>query len=137
MTKIMVFGTFDIIHKGHEDFFRQARTLAPDLFLIASVARDAVAKRVRGYAPKNNEKMRRDTVAAHTLVDEAVLGDRSGYIKHIRKVAPDIIALGYDQSGEFVENLEDDLKRVGLTTRVVRLLPFRPETFKTSRLASR
>ena len=38
MTRIMVFGTFDMIHAGHEDLFRQARALAKEPYLIVSVA---------------------------------------------------------------------------------------------------
>lgn len=130
----MVFGTFDMIHEGHEDLFRQARELASDAHLIVSVARDLIAARVRGYAPRNNEEARRRVVAKNPLVDEAVLGDETAYIQHIAQMKPDIIALGYDQKGEYVENLERDLQAVGLATRVVRLQPYKPETFKTSKL---
>lgn len=134
MTKIMVFGTFDIVHPGHEDLFRQARALAPDPYLVVSIARDPVVARIKGQSPRNSEDIRRKLVAAHSLVDEVMLGDAEGYIEHIRKIAPDIIALGYDQSGEFVDQLEQDLQAVGLRVRVVRLKAFEPEKYKTSKL---
>ena len=51
---------------------------------------------------------------AHNLVDEVVLGDEGGYIDHILAAQPDIIGLGYDQAGEYVEHLERDLTAVGL-----------------------
>ena len=73
-------------------------------------------------------------VVQHPLVDRAILGDKRGSIAHITEEAPDIIALGYDQTGEYVEKLEDDLKKAGLATQVVRLEAFQPETFKTSKL---
>jgi cytidyltransferase-like protein len=135
MKKIMVFGTFDMVHPGHEDLFRQARALAPDPHIIVSVARDVVAERIKGFRPHHSEDERRKTVAAHRLVDEAVLGDAEGYIGHIRATMPDIIALGYDQKGEYVERLEKDLKDAGMDTRVVRLEAFKPETYKTSKLS--
>ncbi len=130
----MVFGTFDMIHAGHEDLFRQARALAPDPYLIVSVARDVVAERIKGFRPRHSEEERRNMVAAHELVDEAVLGDAEGYIGHIRANMPDIIALGYDQGGEYVENLEKDLRAAGMEPRIVRLSAFRPEVYKTSKL---
>ena len=136
MTRIMVFGTFDMIHSGHEDLFRQARALAKDSFLIVSVARDSAAARHRGFAPKRDERERLEVLTQHPLIDKAVLGDEEGYIAHIKDEAPDIVALGYDQSGEYVENLERDLKEAGLSTKIVRLEPFKPETFKTSKLRS-
>ena len=136
MTRVMVFGTFDMIHAGHEDFFKQAHGLAKDAYLIVSVARDAAALRHRGFSPRKNEKERLSAVATHPLVDKAVLGDSEGYMPHIQEVRPAIIALGYDQGGEYVEHLESDLKKVGLDTKVVRLAPFEPDTFKTSKLRS-
>ncbi len=134
ITKIMVFGTFDMIHAGHEDLFSQARALAPRPHLIVSVARDASVARIKGAHPRNSEEERRLAVSLHGLVDEAMLGDAVGYIEHIQGVTPDIIALGYDQTGEYVENLEKDLREVGLTTRVIRLEAFHPEEYKTSKL---
>jgi len=134
MTKIMVFGTFDIVHEGHADLFRQARALAPYPYLIVSIARDKVAERIKGIKPKNSEEARRAAVARHALVDEAVLGDDAGYIGHIRANMPDIIALGYDQKGEFVENLEKDLHDAEIKTRIVQLGAFKPEVYKTSKL---
>lgn len=137
MTRIMVFGTFDMIHAGHEDFFRQALSLAVDPYLIVSVARDSAAARVKGVRPRRHESERLAIVAAHPLVHKATIGDEIGYIEHIRVNAPDIIALGYDQFGEYVEHLEEDLRGAGLSVRVVRLNPYRPEEFKTSKLEKR
>lgn len=133
-TKIMVFGTFDMIHGGHEDLFRQARALANNSYLIVSVARNKVAERIKRMKPRNLERVRLAAVAKHGLVDEAVLGDESGYMGHIRANMPDIIALGYDQEGEFVKNLEKDLRDAGMNTRVIRLAAFKPEVYKTSKL---
>lgn len=134
LSRIMVFGTFDMIHAGHEHFFSQARALMEHPYLIVSVARDMVVKHIKGAMPRNNECVRLRAIADHYLVDEAVLGDEDGYIAHITELRPDIIALGYDQSGEYVEHLERDLMRAGLATRVVRLEAHRPDIYKTSLL---
>lgn len=134
MTRVMVFGTFDMLHDGHLDLFRQARALVPDPHLIVSVARDLVAARIKGAAPRHSEAERRDLVAASDLVDSAVLGDAEGYMPHIVAAQPDIIALGYDQGGEFVDHLEEDFRAAGMQTQIVRLQPFKPEIYKTSKL---
>ena len=135
MTRIMVFGTFDMVHPGHEDFFRQARSLAPEPYLIVSVARDYAAARTRGHMPRHREAERLARISAHPLVDRAVIGDEIGYMKHILEEKPDVIALGYDQHGAYVDTLEKDIQESGLTVRVVRLKPYRPELYKTSKLA--
>ncbi len=134
MTRIMIFGTFDMIHKGHEHFFRQARVLGEEPHLIVSVARDSAAARHRGFSPRHHESERLAQVAAHPLVDEAVLGNEIGYLPHILAASPDVIALGYDQAGEYVDNLERDLAKAGWTGKVLRLQSFEPETYKTSKL---
>jgi cytidyltransferase-like protein len=124
-----------MIHKGHENLFEQARALDENPLLIVSVARDSAARRLKGAVPRNSEAARLELLRTHPLVDEAVLGDEAGYIKHIVAAKPDIIALGYDQSGEYVEHLENDLKTAGLQVKIIRLEPFEPETYKTSKLA--
>ena len=63
-----------------------------------------------------------------------ILGDEEGYISHIREVSPDVIALGYDQQGEYVAKLEHDLRDADLAVTVVRLQPFKPDVYKTSLL---
>lgn len=133
MTRIMIFGTFDMIHEGHEELFRQARALAAEPYLIVSVARDSAAKRHRGFVPKHTEDERRSMLAAHPLVDRAILGDSDGFITHIAQENPDIIALGYDQAGEYVDALEGELAKAHISPRIVRLQPYKPETFKTSK----
>ena len=142
MTRIMAFGTFDGLHEGHRDFFRQARALArstssgqaPEPYLVVSVARDSAVMRVKGVPARRSEAERLNDVAACELVDEAILGDESGYMEHVRETSPEIIVLGYDQEGEYVEHLEDDLRKAGMKTRVVRLQPFEAETYKSSKL---
>jgi len=136
-TRVMLFGTFDMIHEGHEQLFAQARSLAARPYLIVSVARDAVVTRIKGHMPRRPEEERARALAAHPLVDEAVLGDREGYLSHIRAARPDVIALGYDQEGEYVEHLADDVQQAGIHARIVRLDAFQPDTYKTSKLAAR
>lgn len=134
MTRIMVFGTFDMIHAGHEDFFKQARALAKEPYLIVSVATDANVERIKGKKPRRSQSERRELAASHPLVDEVVIGDETGYLDHVLKMKPDIIALGYDQTGEYVDDLERDLAKAQLSTKVMRLRAFEPERLKTSKL---
>lgn len=130
----MVFGTFDMVHEGHVDFFRQARTLGPKPHLIVSVAREPIVARIKGEKPRRTEKERCALLKRNRLVDEVVLGQEDGYIEHIEEAHPDVIALGYDQTGEYVDRLERDLTNAGVKVKVVRLKAFKPETYKTSKL---
>jgi cytidyltransferase-like protein len=130
----MVFGTFDMVHAGHEFLFEQARALAREPHLIVSVARDTVVARVKGKSPVHSETERLAQVATHPLVDEAMLGDETGFVTHIAHAHPDIIALGYDQEGEYVDALPGELARAGLSVRIERMRALKPEEYKTSKL---
>lgn len=130
----MVFGTFDMVHEGHLDLFRQARALSPHPHLIVSVARDSAVSRIKGAAPRHTESERLQMVRQCSLVDEAVVGDEDGYIEHIKNAAPDIIALGYDQKGEYVDSLEASLRSADLSVRIERMLAYKPDVYKTSKL---
>lgn len=134
MKRVMVFGTFDILHEGHLDFFRQARALVSDPQLIVSIARDSSTERIKGERPKNNELFRMKYVEESELVDEVLLGDKDGFIEHIISARPDVIALGYDQESEYVRDLQAELSKSGLETRIVRLKPFKPDIYKSSKL---
>ena len=56
--KVLVFGTFDGLHEGHLNFFKQARGLAQQAFLIVSVARDENVFKIKGAYPVRQEKER-------------------------------------------------------------------------------
>jgi len=125
----MVFGTFDGLHPGHLNFFKQAKDLAENSFLIVSIARDKNVKRIKGKLPLFSEKERKSLVKKSGLADKIVLGDEKNYLKHILKERPEIIALGYDQK-EYVKDLKKKLKKKGLELKIFRLLPYRKNIYK-------
>ncbi len=121
----MCFGTFDRIHAGHEDYFRQAKELADELVVV--VARDATVVDVKGDLPANGERERLRRVHDHPMVDEARLGYIEDKYQIIEEVKPDILCLGFDQEA-FVENLDAELARRGLSCTVMRCQMYQPET---------
>jgi len=129
----MVFGTFDGVHKGHLNFFKQAKNFMKNSFLIVSIARDKNVKRIKGQLPLFGEKKRMALVKQSSYVDKVVLSGVGDHIPHILKERPDIIALGYDQR-DYVKNIKKDLKARGLAVRVVRLKAFKKEIYKNKLL---
>ncbi len=129
----MVFGTFDGVHKGHLNFFKQAKKLARKSFLIVSVARDKNVKRIKGQLPAFDEKKRiiliKKLMKKYKLVDKVVLSGVKNHLPHIAKENPDIIALGYDQK-EYVPNLKKDLKNKGIMVKIIRLKPYKEKIHK-------
>jgi len=123
MKKVMVFGTFDILHKGHLNFFKQARKHGD--YLIAVVARDKTVKEIKGILPHHKEKIRLKNVKKHA--DKAVLGMLKNKYKVIEKFKPDIICLGYDQIS-FIKGL----KKFNISIK--RLKPYKAHIHKSNKL---
>jgi FAD synthetase len=126
--KVMVFGTFDILHKGHMHFLGQAKRYG---ILIVVVARSCNVARLKGRLPLDNEKKRLANIKRLGIARKSILGDKKDLFKIIRKEKPDIICLGYDQKSLGVGQ---ELRKLGLKTRVIRLRPYKPERFKSTKL---
>ncbi len=122
----MVFGTFDPLHEGHRDMFRQAR-LHGD-YLVVVIARDVTVEKIKGIPPHHLEEDRLRVVADEELVDKAVLGSTTDKMAVIREIVPDVICLGYDQQHVIV----DELFAQGFEIEIVRLVAHQPEKFKSS-----
>ena len=127
----MVFGTFDTLHPGHVDFFKQAKKHGD--FLTAVVARDSTVEKVKGRKPEKNEHQRMLEVYNVPEVDLALLGDRKDPYKVIGEQNPDVICLGYDQNS-YSKNLGKILEKMGVKAKIVRLEPFKEHRYKSSKL---
>ena len=126
MKKVMVFGTFDILHQGHLDFFRQAREYGDELVVV--VARNINVFRNKGHYPKNDEKVRVAQIVESGAADVV----RHGYLEEPFKIYeenPDVICLGYDQ-----HSYDKGLAKTFPNIKVVRLKAFKPEIYKSSKL---
>lgn len=127
----MAFGTFDVYHKGHENYLRQAKKLGE--YLVVVVARDKNVLRIKKQETKNKEQKRKKILEESGLADEVVLGDLKDKYKIIEKYRPSVIALGYDQKVYLVE-LKEKLKEFEINAKIVRLKSFKPEIYKSSKL---
>jgi cytidyltransferase-like protein len=97
MTKVMVFGTFDILHKGHLFFLNEA--VGQGDSLIAVVARDKTVDELKGRIPNHSYEKRVSRLMKTNLVVKTLPSDESrGSWKVIQQEYPDIICLGHDQN---------------------------------------
>ncbi len=131
-TKVLAFGTFDIFHKGHEFYLKEAKKYGDILNVI--VARDSTVKEVKGKTPLNNESKRLAKIQSLDYVNMAFLGYEEDKYKIIEEIRPDIICIGYDQQS-FNNDLKNTLKERGLNPKIVKFEKgFKPELYKTSKL---
>jgi len=125
----MLFGTFDILHQGHQNFFRQARKHGD--FLIACVGRDLNVLGLKGKLPFFKERQRILNLKKTKWVDKVILGDKKDFLKPILHNKPQIICLGYDQKTS-VKELQKKLQANKLTIQIIRLKSFKPRQYKSS-----
>jgi len=129
--KVLIFGTFDGLHPGHENFFAQAARLGR-VFVV--VARDANVAKIKNRRPHFSERSRLATVAHAANVFAARLGDPQDFLKPVIKIQPDIIALGFDQKTFAPTELKTKLKKIKLAPKIIRLKSFQPKKYKSSLL---
>ncbi len=95
--KVLVFGTFDVIHPGHIHFLSQAKKLGN---LTVSVASDESVFFRKQRKPKNSMTKRMKAIEKLGIADKVIGGDKKlGNWTPVKKTKPNIIALGFDQIG--------------------------------------
>ena len=113
-------GVFDILHAGHVDYLRKAKSFGD--VLVVGVNRDASVRRLKGRGrPINNERDRAKLVSALRPVDFVVLFGEDTPEKLIRLVRPDVLVKGADYKlseivgAQFVKSYGGSVRRVRLT----------------------
>ncbi len=115
--KVLVAGTFEILHPGHIELFRTAWEKGR-VYVI--VSRDINAEKFKGRPIIVPEEQRRKIVESIRYVYRAVLGHQEDLLKPVEEIDPDIILLGPDQKID-EERLEKELEKRGVRARVERL----------------
>ena len=117
-TVVMTGGVFDLLHPGHLATLEEAKKLG-DLVIVV-VARDiwvANKKRKTTYTEEERVKI----LNSLSIVDLAILGDQQNHLLSVKKINPDIIAIGKNQNYK-LSKLKEDLKSQGLdSVKIIRL----------------
>ncbi|MHA1293972.1 MAG: adenylyltransferase/cytidyltransferase family protein [Promethearchaeota archaeon] len=117
--KVLVAGTFDIIHPGHIFLINEAAKLG-DVYVI--VATDNNSTKFKGYPTTIPENQRLEVVKSLKYVKEAKLGRKdNNTLKTVKEINPDIILLGPDQKYS-ITTLKKNLENIGLGHIEVRRL---------------
>jgi FAD synthetase len=126
MKKVMVFGTFDLLHEGHKNLFEQSRKYGD--YLIVVVARDSSVRKLKGIDPHQNEIERVDHVRTCD-VDKVVLGYENDFFRVIEENRPAALCFGYDQN---TLGAAEALKKKGIKVEIYTLKPYKEDEFKSS-----
>lgn len=100
MVKVITYGTFDLLHYGHERLLRRAKALGD--YLIVGVTTDDFDKK-RGKINVQQTLLERiEAVRATGLADEIIVEEYEGQkIDDIRRYGVDIFTVGSDWVGKF------------------------------------
>lgn len=88
-------GVFDILHKGHLELLKTARSLGSKL--IVGINSDSSVKRLKGKSrPINNQQIRKEQLECLPWVDKVEIFEEDTPYNLIKELKPDIIVKGGD-----------------------------------------
>lgn len=94
-------GVFDVLHKGHFELLKTARTLGNRL--VVGINSDLSTKRLKGAdRPINNEQVRKAQLESLPWVDEVIIFEEDTPYNVISKIQPHTIVKGGDYKQEQV-----------------------------------
>lgn len=116
-------GCFDLIHRGHVEYLRQARALGDAL--IVGVNSDASVRRLKGpERPIVEQDDRAHVLAALASVDFVCLFEEETPLALIRQLVPDVLVKGADWAVADVVG-RDVVESAGGSVHTITFLPNR------------
>jgi D-beta-D-heptose 7-phosphate kinase / D-beta-D-heptose 1-phosphate adenosyltransferase len=127
-------GCFDILHRGHVSYLRQARALGD--VLVVAVNSDASVTRLKGPGrPVNNAEDRCAVLAALSAVDHVVVFEEDTPERLVGAVKPEVYVKGGDYTPESLPEAPV-VRRYGGEVRILPYLPGRSSTQILQRIGS-
>ena len=120
--QVIVFtnGCFDIIHSGHLDLLKEARSYG-DKLIVGLNSDKSISKLKGSDRPIIGQSERKKILSALKFVDEVIIFNEENPLKLIKRLKPSILVKGADYAkeqvvgGEFVESYGGEIKLVKLT----------------------
>jgi rfaE bifunctional protein nucleotidyltransferase chain/domain len=112
MKKIWINGCFDILHRGHIELFKFAKTLGD--YLVVGIDSDSRVKDLKGdLRPVNNQEDRKFFLESIKFIDEVVVFEtEQQLVEKIGILKPDIMIVGSDYKEKRVVGAENVKKLV-------------------------
>jgi len=109
MKKVLCWGTFDLLHEGHKEFFKDAKKQG-DYLVVVVISDKTVYENKRRY-PINNQKQRAEALRNVEIIDKIieVSKDLDSNFKLIKTIKPAVIVFGYDQKSLIEQRVKEYL----------------------------
>jgi FAD synthetase len=116
--KVMIAGTFDILHTGHIALIRSAAMIG-EVYVI--IARDSSVEKFKGQKPIMPEDQRLEIIRNVKGIKHAELGsDKEDWLMRIKEIQPELFLLGPNQWGD-EKTYEEEMHKMGSKTLFRRL----------------
>ena len=111
-TVVFTNGCFDLLHPGHIDLLKRAKSLGTRL--VVGINSDASVRKIKGPdRPFTNERERAEVLSAISAVDEVLIFDEQTPERLIQEVKPDVLVKGGDWKPEEIIGSDFVLARGG------------------------
>lgn len=105
-------GCFDILHRGHVEYLKQAKSLGD--YLVIGLNSDSSVKKIKGdMRPINNEKDRAYVLNNLKMVNAVVVFSEDTPYNIIKEIIPDLLVKGGDWSEENIVGSDIVIKAGG------------------------
>jgi D-beta-D-heptose 7-phosphate kinase / D-beta-D-heptose 1-phosphate adenosyltransferase len=127
-------GCFDVLHRGHTSYLRQARQLG-DVLVVAVNGDDSVRRLKGDGRPINAALDRANVLAALSCVDYVTVFETDTPVPLIEALKPDVYAKGGDYTPEMLEEAET-VRSYGGQVCIVDYVPSQSTTLVVNRIRS-
>ena len=85
MVRVWTNGCFDVLHRGHIEMFKYAKSLGDKL--IVGIYSDIRVKELKGFnRPINNQEYRKEMLLSNKYVDDVLIFHSSEELRNLIKV---------------------------------------------------
>jgi D-beta-D-heptose 7-phosphate kinase/D-beta-D-heptose 1-phosphate adenosyltransferase len=100
MIKVFTNGCFDILHRGHIELFKYAKSLG-DVLYVAIDSDSKVRSDKGGNRPINKMEDRMELLSSIKYIDDVfIFHSPFGLENHVARIKPDIMVVGSDWKGK-------------------------------------
>lgn len=131
--KVLIAGTFELLHPGHLSYMEQAWRLGR---VVAVVSRDVNAARIKSRSLVIPAENRVRVVSSIYYVHKARLGYEDDMLRVVEEERPDVILLGANQPFD-EKSLMEKLRRRGVEAQILRADPYECDLCSTTRIINK
>lgn len=131
--KVLIAGTFELLHPGHVSYMEQAWRLGR---VVAVVSRDVNAARIKRRSIVIPAENRLKLVSSIYYVHKARLGYEDDMLRVVEEERPDVILLGANQNFDD-KSLAEKLRRRGIEAQVLRADLYDCDLCSTSKIINK